>query len=167
VLTTSLAAMRGLYERLGPLLGGRRLLVQGERPKEALLSAFRADGRAVLVATSSFWEGVDVPGEALSLVVLEKIPFAVPTDPVFSARGQALEEAGKSAFAHLALPGAALALKQGFGRLIRSETDRGIVALLDERVHTKGYGKRLLEALPAAYRTTEFEELRQFVTGWS
>jgi ATP-dependent DNA helicase DinG len=101
------------------------------------------------------------------LVVLEKIPFAVPTDPVFEARGRALEEMGKSSFAHLALPGAALALKQGFGRLIRREDDTGIVALLDERVHTQGYGKRLLNALPDAYRTSDVEELRRFVARWS
>ncbi len=163
VLTTSLAAMRGLHQRLRRNLSARLLLVQGERPKDALLSAFRSNGAAVLVATSSFWEGVDVPGEALSLVVLEKIPFAVPTDPVFEARGRALEEAGKSAFAHLALPGAALALKQGFGRLIRREDDTGVVALLDERIHTKGYGKRLLRALPDAYRTSDLEEVRRFV----
>jgi ATP-dependent DNA helicase DinG len=100
-------------------------------------------------------------------VVLEKIPFAVPTDPVFQARGRALEEMGKSAFAHLALPGAALTLKQGFGRLIRREDDTGIVALLDERVHTKGYGKRLLGALPDAYRTSEVGELKRFVASWS
>lgn len=167
VLTTSLAAMRGLSERLRKKVDGRLFLLQGERPKDALLSAFRANGAAVLVATSSFWEGVDVPGNALSLVVLEKIPFAVPTDPVFEARGRALEEAGKSSFAHLALPGAALALKQGFGRLIRREDDTGIVALLDERVHTKGYGKRLLGALPDAYRTSEVEELRRFVATWA
>lgn len=167
VLTTSLSAMRGLSDRLRRHISGRLMLLQGERPKDALLSAFRANGAAVLVATSSFWEGVDVPGEALSLVVLEKIPFAVPTDPVFQARGRALEDAGKSAFAHLALPGAALTLKQGFGRLIRREDDTGIVALLDERVHTKGYGKRLLGALPDAYRTSEVDELKRFVAGWT
>lgn len=164
VLTTSLVAMRGLHQRLGETISARLLLLQGERPKPALLSAFRSNGAAVLVATSSFWEGVDVPGEALRLVVLEKIPFAVPTDPVFEARGRALEEAGKSAFAHLALPGAALSLKQGFGRLIRREDDRGVVALFDERVHTKGYGKRLLNALPDAYRTSDLEDVRRFVS---
>ncbi len=164
VLTTSLAAMRGLHQRLRDVLPARLLLLQGERPKDALLSAFRSNGAAVLVATSSFWEGVDVPGQALRLVVLEKIPFAVPTDPVFEARGRALEDAGKSAFAHLSLPGAALTLKQGFGRLIRREDDRGVVALLDERIHTKGYGKRLLKALPDAYTTSDLEDVRRFVS---
>lgn len=166
VLTTSLSTMKGLHERLARRLSARLLLIQGERPKDALISTFRANGAAVLVATSSFWEGVDVPGEALRLVVLEKVPFSVPTDPVFQARGRALEESGKSAFAHLALPGAALALKQGFGRLIRRETDVGIVALLDERVHTKSYGQALLSALPPARRTSELGELREFVHSW-
>lgn len=166
VLTTSLGAMRGMHRRLKELVSARLLLLQGERPKDALLSAFRANGAAVLVATASFWEGVDVPGAALSLVVLEKIPFQVPTDPVFQARGQSLEAQGKSAFAHLALPGAALSLKQGFGRLIRREDDVGIVALLDERVHTQGYGKRLLAALPPARRTSDLEELRAWTSVW-
>src|SRR5690606_17649761 len=121
----------------------------------------------VLVATASFWEGIDVPGEALRLVVLEKIPFAVPSDPVFEARGLALEEAGKNAFLHLAVPQAALTLKQGFGRLIRRETDVGVVALLDERVHTKGYGKRLLRALPPASVTSDWSEVRGFVQTWA
>jgi ATP-dependent DNA helicase DinG len=167
VLTTSHAAMRGLSERIRKLLSAKLLLVQGERPKEALLSAFRANGAAVLVATASFWEGIDVPGEALRLVVLEKIPFAVPTDPVFEARGLALEEAGKNAFLHLAVPLAALTLKQGFGRLIRRESDVGVVALLDERVHTKGYGKRLLRALPPASVTSDWSEVRGFVGTWA
>jgi ATP-dependent DNA helicase DinG len=166
VLTTSVASMRGLHARLRKRLDARLLLLQGERPKDALLSAFRANGAGVLVATSSFWEGVDVPGEALRLVVLEKIPFAVPSDPVFQARGRALEEAGKSSFAHLALPGAAITLKQGFGRLIRREDDVGIVALLDERVHTKGYGKRIISALPAAHRTSSLDDVKRFVARW-
>ncbi len=132
----------------------------------ALLGAFRASGRGVLVATQSFWEGVDVPGSALRLVVLEKVPFAVPTDPVVQARGQALEAQGKSAFAHLMVPEAAIALKQGFGRLIRRQDDVGVVALLDERIHTKGYGKRLLAALPPAVRTDDIEAVRRATARW-
>lgn len=166
VLTTSLVSMRALHERLKELLDARLLLVQGERPKAALLSAFRANGAAVLVATSSFWEGVDVPGKALRLVILEKLPFAVPTDPVFQARGQALEDAGKSAFFHLALPGAAIALKQGFGRLLRREDDTGVVALFDERVHTRGYGKKILSLLPSARRTDNLDQVRDAVESW-
>ncbi|NLE87238.1 MAG: ATP-dependent DNA helicase [Myxococcales bacterium] len=166
VLTTSVRAMRGLHERLGARLPGRPLWLQGERPKGALLSVFRASGEGVLVATQSFWEGVDVPGSALRLVVLEKVPFLVPTDPVVQARSQRLEEQGLSAFAHLSVPAAAIALKQGFGRLIRRSSDVGVVALLDERIHTRGYGKRLLNALPPARRTDDLEVVRQATTSW-
>jgi ATP-dependent DNA helicase DinG len=116
----------------------------------------------VLLATQSFWEGVDVPGHALRLVVLEKIPFAVPTDPVVVARGRELEAAGESPFMKLSIPAAAIALKQGFGRLIRTQRDVGIVALLDERVHRRGYGKLILNALPPAQRTDELAEVRSF-----
>jgi ATP-dependent DNA helicase DinG len=138
--------------------------VQGEAPKTATLAAFRAAGDAVLVATASFWQGVDVPGDALRLVVLEKIPFPVPNEPVILARAQALEEGGKKPFVDLHVPLAKITLKQGFGRLIRTRDDRGIVALLDERVHSRGYGKDLLAALPPAARATELSEVREF---WS
>lgn len=166
VLTTSIASMKGLAARLGPRPFGLELLVQGERPKEALLDAFRKDENAVLVATASFWEGVDVPGDALRLVILEKIPFAVPSDPIVRARGILLEEQGKSAFSHLAVPEAAIALKQGFGRLIRRREDHGVVALLDDRIRTKSYGRRLLAALPRATRTDDLERVRAFVASW-
>jgi ATP-dependent DNA helicase DinG len=164
VLTTSVRSMRAIHRGLRERLLGLRLLVQGERPKSALLGAFRASGDAVLVATASFWQGVDVPGDALRLVVLEKIPFPVPTEPVVLARSRALESEGKNPFMELHLPIAKIALKQGFGRLIRSRADRGIVALLDERVHRRGYGKGLLAALPPAKRTSDMNEVRQF---WS
>lgn len=166
VLTTSLRAMRGFHERLARRLSGRPLWSQGERPKGALLSAFRASGHGVLVATQSFWEGVDVPGSALRLVVLEKVPFLVPTDPVVQAKSQWLEERGKSAFAHLSVPAAAIALKQGFGRLIRRSNDVGIVALLDDRIHKRGYGKRLLDALPPARRTDDLDVVREATQRW-
>jgi len=162
VLTTSLRSMNALYAMLSKRLPGRRLFVQGAAPKAALISAFRAAGDAVLVATMSFWEGVDVPGRALRLVVLEKIPFLVPTDPVVQARSQELERAGENPFMRLHVPAAAITLKQGFGRLIRTRDDAGIVALLDPRVHQKGYGQRLLAALPPAGRTTELSEVRSF-----
>jgi ATP-dependent DNA helicase DinG len=162
VLTTSHKTLQQLSRLLPPRLGGKRLLVQGSRPKAALTQAFRADGDAVLLATQSFWEGVDVPGRALRLVVLEKIPFAVPTDPVMVARGRELEAAGESPFMKLSVPAAAIALKQGFGRLIRTQRDVGIVALLDERVHRRGYGKLILGALPPARRTDELACVREF-----
>jgi ATP-dependent DNA helicase DinG len=162
VLTTSHRTLQSLARLLPTMLPGKRLLVQGTRPKAALTQTFRADGDAVLLATQSFWEGVDVPGRALRLVVLEKIPFAVPTDPVMVARGRELEAAGESPFMKLAVPAAAIALKQGFGRLIRSQRDVGIVALLDERVHRRGYGKLILSALPPARRTDRLEEVEAF-----
>ena len=162
VLTTSLRSMNALYAILSKRLPGRRLFVQGAAPKAALISAFRAAGDAVLVATMSFWEGVDVPGRALRLVVLEKVPFLVPSDPVVQARSQELERAGENPFLRLHVPAAAITLKQGFGRLIRTRDDAGIVALLDPRVHQKGYGQRLLAALPPAARTSELSEVRSF-----
>jgi ATP-dependent DNA helicase DinG len=162
VLTTSHKTLQHLSRILPPRLGGKRLLVQGTRPKAALTQAFRADGNAVLLATQSFWEGVDVPGRALRLVVLEKIPFAVPTDPVMVARGRELEAAGESPFMKLSVPAAAIALKQGFGRLIRTQRDVGIVALLDDRVHRRGYGKLILGTLPPARRTDELDGVREF-----
>ncbi|HVJ21670.1 MAG TPA: ATP-dependent DNA helicase [Polyangiaceae bacterium] len=164
VLTTSLRSMRALHALLRQRLPNLRLLLQGEGAKSALISAFRADGNAVLVATMSFWEGVDVPGQALRLVVLEKIPFAVPSDPVVLARSRVAEEQGKNPFMELYVPAAAITLKQGFGRLIRSRSDRGIVTLLDERVHRKGYGKLLLASLPKARRTEALDDVKRF---WS
>lgn len=164
VLTTSLRSMRAFHERLRAHVPKDRLMLQGQAPKAALLGRFRAQTDAVLVATASFWEGVDVPGQALRLVVLEKIPFLVPSDPIVRARAEALESEGQNPFMDLHVPAAAIALKQGFGRLVRTRRDVGIVALLDERVHRRGYGRTLLESLPPAVRTDDFAEVERF---WS
>jgi ATP-dependent DNA helicase DinG len=110
-----------------------------------------------------FWEGVDVPGNALRLVILEKIPFPVPSDPIIRARAIALEQNDRNAFNELMLPLAEMSLKQGFGRLIRTQTDRGVVALLDSRVHRRGYGQRLLSQLPPARRVIELEIVENFL----
>lgn len=110
----------------------------------------------------SFWEGVDVPGEALRLVIIEKLPFAVPTDPVVAARCASIEQDGGNPFIAYSVPQAAITLKQGFGRLIRARTDRGIVAILDRRVRTRGYGRVLLDSLPDARRTERIEDVRAF-----
>ena len=160
--------MRILHEELRRRRLPYTLYRQGEKPKDALLRQFRAQKNAVLVATASFWEGVDVPGDALRLVILEKIPFAVPSDPIMNARSTALEAAGLNPFTHLALPQAAIALKQGFGRLIRRGNDRGIVAILDDRLSSKGYGKLLLSGLPPARRTHQFRDVVKFAEacGW-
>ena len=164
VLCTSARAMRSLSARLR---GRTRLplMVQGERPKHLLLSRFRASGKAVLVATMSFWEGVDVPGWALRLVVIDKIPFAPPTDPVVAARCAALDRDGGNGFTQYSVPSAAMTLKQGFGRLIRSQRDAGIVAILDKRIVQKGYGRALLAALPPARRIRTLEDLDAFWQG--
>jgi ATP-dependent DNA helicase DinG len=162
VLTTSLRALHAMAQALAGRVGSRRLCVQGEAPKARLLERFRSAGDAVLVATASFWQGVDIPGSALRLVVLEKAPFPVPSDPVLLARSQALTEQGESAFVRLHLPLAQLSLKQGFGRLIRSRSDYGVVALLDARVHRRGYGKRLLEGLPPARRVSTLGQVEEF-----
>ena len=165
VLTTSLKSMRALHRRLAERLPHVRLLLQTAAPKNALLDEFRAHGDAVLVATQSFWEGVDVPGDALRLVVLEKIPFQVPTDPLVRARDDACRQRGGNPFMELHVPSAAINLKQGFGRLIRSSADRALVALLDDRIVTRGYGKRLLSALPAAARAECLDAVRAFWEG--
>ena len=161
VLCTSNRAMNDFAAKLKIGLKNR-LLVQGTAPKSALLDEFKKDGHAVLVATSSFWEGIDVPGEALRLVVIDKLPFDVPSDPLVVARCKTIEEAGGAPFMKYLVPSAAIALKQGFGRLIRTRTDRGVVAILDSRITTKGYGKYFLKSLPDARRTTSIDEIRAF-----
>jgi ATP-dependent DNA helicase DinG len=139
------------------------VLVQGERPKHLLVEEFKRRVGAVLFATASFWEGVDVIGEALSLVVIDKLPFAPPDDPLTAARAQRLEEEGRDPFGAYHLPRAALALAQGFGRLIRHRDDRGVVALLDRRASTKSYGRRVLAGLPRECpRTDALDDVRRF-----
>jgi ATP-dependent DNA helicase DinG len=161
VLCTSLRNMKIFAAALGSD-AGLELMVQGEAPKSALLERFRASGNAVLVATMSFWEGVDVPGQALRMVVIDRIPFAVPSDPVVAARCQALELAGRQPFTDYMLPQAAITLKQGFGRLLRTRHDWGVVAILDRRVCTRGYGRVLLASLPAVRHTTSRGDLEAF-----
>ncbi|GAC1550231.1 MAG: ATP-dependent DNA helicase [Polyangiales bacterium] len=161
VLCTSNRAMRAIREALHGRVPGP-LLVQGEAPKHVLLDRFRDSGAAVLVATMSFWEGVDVPGNALRLVVLDKIPFAVPSDPVVAARCARIEAEGGNPFTQYSVPSAAITLKQGFGRLIRTKKDAGLVALLDRRAVRKGYGKSLLASLPPARRVRSLDDVREF-----
>lgn len=135
--------------------------LQGERPKAVLLDLFRQEP-SVLFATHSFWEGVDVPGDALSLVVIDKLPFASPQDPLVAARVARLEKEGQEPFSAYQVPSAAIALQQGFGRLIRTRQDRGVVAILDKRMTTKGYGRAFLRSLPPARRVMNLEALRRF-----
>ena len=138
-----------------------RILLQGEKPKHRLLEEFRAEP-SVLFATQSFWEGVDVPGEALSLVIIDRLPFAPPGDPVVAARLQALEQQGRDGFSELSVPAAALALRQGFGRLIRHRSDRGLVAVLDRRLVTKSYGRAFLATLPRCPLLRTVEDARRW-----
>lgn len=147
VLSTSAAAMRTLYERVAPQIR-YPCFVQGSASKIGLLEKFRATPNAVLFATSSFWQGVDVRGEQLSCVIIDKLPFAVPSDPVIAARQRRIDENGGSSFYEYSVPQAIIALKQGIGRLIRSSTDRGLLAILDPRLRTKGYGQQFLRSLP-------------------
>jgi ATP-dependent DNA helicase DinG len=139
------------------------LFVQGEAPRERLLKEFREDGNGVLLGTTSFWEGVDVKGEALRLVVIEKLPFASPDDPLVRARIDHLQATGGNAFRDYQLPEAALALKQGVGRLIRSEDDYGTVVICDPRMMGRGYGKFFLAALPAMTPTRDRDEVLRFI----
>jgi ATP-dependent DNA helicase DinG len=163
VLCTSARAMRSIAARLRGRVPGP-LMVQGERPKHLLVARFRASGRAVLVATMSFWEGVDVPGWALRLVVIDKIPFAPPNDPVVAARCASLDRQGGNGFTQYSVPSAAMTLKQGFGRLIRTQRDSGVVSILDRRILKKGYGRALVAGLPPARRMRNLDDLRAF---WS
>ncbi len=165
-LFTSYAQMKDVYERVASRVAFP-LLLQGIAPRSVLLDRFRTTPNAVLFATSSFWQGVDVPGAQLSCVVIDKLPFAVPSDPIVAARVRALMDDGRNAFAEYQVPEAVLALKQGFGRLIRSKSDRGILAILDNRIRRMQYGKIFLESLPAYTVTQDLAEVALFMENHS
>jgi ATP-dependent DNA helicase DinG len=160
-LFTSYAQMHEIHQRL---LGELEfpMLLQGDAPKRALLEKFRLTPNAVLFGTSSFWQGVDVQGEQLSCVIIDRLPFSVPSDPVVAARVRAIDDEGGNAFYQYQVPAAVITLKQGFGRLIRSLHDRGLLALLDNRILKKQYGRVFLESLPPYRKTTELEEVEEF-----
>ncbi|MFZ3365408.1 MAG: helicase C-terminal domain-containing protein [Candidatus Acidiferrales bacterium] len=160
-LFTSYAQMREIHERLTGAVPFP-LLLQGTAPRSALLERFRATPGAVLLATASFWQGVDVPGSQLSCVIIDRLPFAVPSDPIVAARVRALQDDGQNAFAEYQVPKAVLSLKQGFGRLIRSRTDRGILSILDNRIQRMQYGRIFLESLPEYALTQDFAEVARF-----
>jgi len=161
-LFSSHRAMRDASDRLRPRLQ-MTCLVQGEQGKEQLLQRFASEQPAVLLATMGFWQGVDLPAAALRVVALDKIPFPPPDDPLLAARAERLDAQGISSFWELSLPTAAIALRQGFGRLIRSRRHWGVVAVLDPRMRSKSYGAQLIEALPPARRARNFAEVRDFL----
>ncbi|OGQ91302.1 MAG: hypothetical protein A2289_09735 [Deltaproteobacteria bacterium RIFOXYA12_FULL_58_15] len=162
VLCTShraLPVMRALIESET----GMGVIMQGDGPRSLLVDEFRNHGDAILVATMSFWQGVDVPGDALRLVVIDKLPFASPGDPVVAAKIQYLRQRGEEPFYSYQVPQAALLLRQGFGRLIRRHSDKGLVAVLDCRLHTKGYGRIFLDSLPNCPQLSELSEAEEFL----
>ncbi|HKO36258.1 MAG TPA: helicase C-terminal domain-containing protein [Pyrinomonadaceae bacterium] len=160
VLSTSNAGMNELYDRVASQID-YPCFVQGSTSKGALLKKFRETPHAVLFATASFWQGVDVRGEQLSCVIIDKLPFAVPTDPVVAARQRHIEDMGGSSFYEYSVPQAIISLKQGLGRLIRSTSDRGVLAVLDPRLRTKMYGQQFLKSLPPCRVTSKIEDLLQ------
>ena len=161
MLFTSYANLREVH-RLAASELEYPILVQGTAPRSALLRDFKATPHAVLLATSSFWQGVDVVGEALSCVIIDKLPFASPGDPITSARVEAIAARGGSAFGEYQIPLAILALKQGLGRLLRHRQDRGVLAVLDPRLRTMAYGRRFLASLPPAPVTQELDDIARF-----
>ncbi|HEX8423550.1 MAG TPA: ATP-dependent DNA helicase, partial [Pyrinomonadaceae bacterium] len=158
VLSTSLTGMRALYERVAPQIDFP-CFMQGTAAKSALLDKFRTTPNAVLFATSSFWQGVDVRGDALSCVIIDKLPFAVPSDPIVAARQRFIEDAGGSSFYEYSVPQAIISLKQGLGRLIRSATDRGVLSVLDPRLRTQPYGRQFIKSLPPCRVTSNLDEV--------
>lgn len=166
VLCTSLRMVERqaelLAERIARVDCGIELLVQGTATRSALIERYRSSPRPLLVGAASFWEGVDVVGDRLSLVVIDKLPFAAPDDPILAARIEALRRTGRDPFREMQLPAAAMALKQGAGRLIRSETDRGVLMICDERLATRPYGRRILASLPPFRRTRDADEAIAF-----
>ena len=164
LLFTSYAGLERMRTLLEPDAHRYTLMVQGDEPRHALLDRFRTTHRAVLLGTSSFWQGVDVAGDALSLVVIDRLPFEVPSDPVVESRVDRMRREGRNPFREYQLPSAVIGLKQGVGRLIRSRRDRGVLAVLDPRLRTRSYGRVFLDSLPPFARTADLAEVRRFLT---
>ncbi|MDH5480594.1 MAG: ATP-dependent DNA helicase, partial [Nitrosomonas sp.] len=165
-LCTSLRAMQLVYEKLQDIFEHEQLdfplLLQGQGSRSYMLDRFRKLDNAILIGSQSFWEGVDVRGETLSLVIIDKLPFAPPDDPVLSARIDKINRAGRNAFMEYQLPHAIINLKQGAGRLIRDETDQGVLMICDPRLTTKAYGRQIWQSLPPMKRTRLLEDVENF-----
>jgi ATP-dependent DNA helicase DinG len=164
VLFTSVQAMEHAYEALRDRIT-YPLLLQGTAPRRSLLAKFAGEIKSVLLAVASFWEGVDIPGESLSLVIIDKLPFEVPTDPVMMARMDNIRAGGGNPFFDFQVPRAVLSLRQGLGRLMRCSSDRGVMAVLDVRLVTKGYGRRFLQSLPPSPVSRDLESVARFFEG--
>jgi ATP-dependent DNA helicase DinG len=154
--------MKEVHERVKKMVRFP-IFLQGTSPRSALLDRFKNTPGSVLFATASFWQGVDVPGEQLSCVIIDRLPFAVPSDPIVAARVKALLDDGRNAFGEYQVPEAVLALKQGFGRLIRARTDRGALCILDNRIQRKQYGRIFIASLPEYKITQDISEVKRFM----
>jgi ATP-dependent DNA helicase DinG len=167
ILCSTLRAVSRVAERLRELIAfdgiGMSVLEQGQIPRRTMLNRFRDEGNAILVGSASFWEGIDVRGDALSLVVIDRLPFAPPDDPMVSARSRHLKAQGLNPFRDFQLPQAITQLRQGAGRLIRGDEDKGVLVVMDERVLSRGYGKTILDSLPPFTRTRDAELAAAFV----
>jgi len=162
VLFTSARFMDLAYEALKVPLHSFSLMKQGEKPHPMLVEDFKQSTRAVLFGTNSFWQGIDIPGRALESVIITKLPFAVPDDPLTESRIEQLKAQELDPFVHFQLPQAIIWLKQGFGRLIRSRDDRGMVALLDSRIKNRAYGRKFIRSLPPCRETSSLKEVETF-----
>ncbi len=152
-----------VYEELKGDLTHLKILRQGDMPRYLLLEEFKKSEDSVLLGTSSFWQGVDVPGKALQCVIITKLPFSVPNEPLVEAKMEFLQAQNKNPFLHYQLPQAIILLKQGFGRLIRSKKDRGVVAILDPRLKSRSYGKMFLDSLPQCKITSSLSKVKEFM----
>jgi len=162
VLFTSFKMLNFISKGLKDTYKDIHFLRQGERPRYTLLEEFKKNGNAVLLGTNSFWQGVDVPGRALECVVITKLPFAVPDDPVTEARTELIEARNGNSFLEYQIPQAIMMFKQGFGRLIRTKTDRGVVVVLDPRISTKYYGKSFISAIPKCKHIYGINDIKDF-----
>ena len=163
ILFTSFQMLNQVYEELKRDLDGFNILRQGDMPRYQLLENFKRKRGSVLLGTNTFWQGVDVPGEALRCVIIAKLPFAVPSDPVIEAKIEFLRSKGENPFLSYQVPQAIILLKQGFGRLIRSKEDKGVVAILDPRLRTRYYGRLFLNSLPQCRMTSSLAEVEEFM----
>ncbi|MFQ5444907.1 MAG: ATP-dependent DNA helicase, partial [Nitrospinales bacterium] len=166
ILFTSYELMNRVYTRLESLMGRYQLLKQGGLPTREMIVRFKKKP-SVIFGTNSFWQGIDIPGDALKSVIITKIPFDVPNEPLTEARLEELRRQSINPFMHYQIPRAIVQLKQGFGRLIRNKTDTGVVTILDSRIHNRGYGKQFIDSLPPCGVVNDFARVKEFLSaGW-